>query len=147
MTGARASVPGDRDVAIIEFIYTRCPTVCQSAGADMSRLGQRLTAAGLANHVSLYSVSFDPEVDTVERLASDGERHRTDGTLWTISRPDGDALPRILDEFGVIVLPDEFGGYTHNLALHVVANSGTLVGIHDTGDFEAVIDSVRVALR
>ncbi|MBK9252891.1 MAG: SCO family protein [Proteobacteria bacterium] len=29
-------------VALVEFIYTRCPTLCQSAGADMKRPGAQL---------------------------------------------------------------------------------------------------------
>ncbi|PKP65309.1 MAG: SCO family protein [Alphaproteobacteria bacterium HGW-Alphaproteobacteria-7] len=148
MSGASATIPDARGkVALVEFIYTTCPTLCQSAGADMFRLGNRVREAGLADRVTLMSVSFDPEFDTVERMKSYGERHDADGALWTIARPRPDVLPQILSDFGVIAIPDRMGGYTHNVAVHVVTADGRLAAIHDTGDFEGIIAAARQALR
>jgi hypothetical protein len=39
------------------------------------------------------------------------------------------------------------GGYTHNVAVHVVTADGRLAAIHDTGDFEGIIAAARKALR
>lgn len=146
MTGAQAHVPDPGKVAIVEFIYTSCPAVCQSAGADMFRLGERLRGVGLDGKVALYSITFDPRFDTLERLASYGERHHADEELWSAARPRAEALPRILDQFGVIVLPDDFGGYTHNVAVHVVSPAGRIVGIHEPREFDAIVASTRNAL-
>ncbi len=147
MSGATARVPGQGKVAIVEFIYTSCPTICQSAGADMRQLADRVRAAGLSDRVALYSVSFDPGFDTVDKLADYGERHDADGALWTITRPQESVLPRLLDEFGIIVLPDRMGGYTHNVAVHVVGPDGRIGGIHDTGDFDGALDTAARLLR
>lgn len=147
MTGSAARVPANGKVTIVEFIYTRCPTICQSAGADMRQLTDRVRAAGLADRIVLYSVSFDPDFDTADKLADYGDRHDADGDLWTIARPQKTALPRLLDEFGVIVLPDRIFGFTHNVAVHVVGQDGRIVGIFDTDDFDEALSSASGLLR
>lgn len=146
MTGTTAQVPEAGKVALVEFIFTRCPTICQSAGGDMRQLAERVQTAGLADRVVLYSISFDPGFDTPAMLAGYGERHDADGTLWTVTRPQASALPRILDDFGVTVVPDPLWGYTHNVAVHVVGPDGRIRAIHDTDDFDAVLASLARVL-
>lgn len=143
MTGIRIKVPDSRKLSLVEFIYTSCPTLCNAAGADMRQLADRLTAAGLTDRATLVSVSFDPTFDNVERLAGYGERHKADGKRWTIARPNPQQLESIMDEFGVIAIPDHMGGYVHNVAVHVVTADGRLVGIYDTRDFEGIVQAVR----
>lgn len=143
MSGSSTRVPLADRFSIVEFIYTSCPTLCQSAGPDMRQLADRLTREGLSDQVALYSVSFDPDFDTVDRLAAYGEQHKADGRIWTVARPDAAQLPGILDAFGVVVIPDGMGGYVHNVAVHVITPDGRLKGIHDTRDFDAVVRDVR----
>ena len=133
-------------VALVEFIYTRCPTLCQSAGADMKRLGAQLEVEDLADRVSLLSVSFDPTHDDVPRLADYGRRHRADGALWTVGRPQPAALAGLLSDFGVTVIPDGYGGLAHNVAVHLVTADGRLAGIFDPDDFGAIVSATRRTL-
>ena len=148
MSGKLREVPGsDGRTTLVEFIYTRCPTLCQSAGADMKRLGERIAAEGLADQVSLLSVSFEPDYDNVDRLAAYGHRHKADGTLWTISRPNHEALDSMLRDFGVIVIPDNFGGLTHNIAVHLVTPDGKLAGIFDPEDVDTIVLATRRILQ
>lgn len=147
MTGATVRAPKEGEVALVEFIFTRCPTICQSAGVDMRQLADRVRAAGLADRVAMYSVSFDPGFDTPEKLADYGERHDADGELWTIARPQASVLPQMLDEFGVIAVPDPLWGYTHNVAVHVVGPDGRISGIFDTDDFNAALTSAANLLQ
>lgn len=143
MDGANALVPQAGRVTVVEFIYTTCPTLCQAAGPEMRQLGDRLEDSGLANRVSLYSISFDPEHDTPAQLRDYGDRMGADGRLWTLARPASDDLEAVLDAFRTVVIPDGFGGFTHNVAIHVVAPDGRLVGIYDTEDFDAVLKQIR----
>lgn len=130
-------------IQVIEFIYTRCPTLCQAGGVDMYRLANRLQAGGLAPKVQLLSVSFDPAYDDVGRLGAYGERFRADGKVWTIARASSGELDGLLRDFGVIVIPDRYGGYVHNIALHVVTPDGRLAGIYDSSDIDSVFAAVK----
>jgi protein SCO1/2 len=130
-------------IQVIEFIYTSCPTLCQAGGVDMYRLANRLEAGGLASRAQLISVSFDPSHDDIERLRSYGDRFRADGKVWTIARASTPELDGMLRDFGVIVIPDRYGGYVHNIALHVVTPDGRLAGIYDSNDIDTVFSAIK----
>lgn len=137
---------GTGKAQVVEFVYTTCPTLCQTAGIEMARLGERLAEAGLDDRVQLVSVSFDPETDTPERLADYGERHGADGRLWTLARPDPADLPGLLKAYGVTVIPDGWGGWIHNVALHVVGPDGRLRAILDIDDIAGAEAALRRVL-
>lgn len=148
MTGAALALPdGAGRAQVVEFVYATCPTICQTGGDEMARLRDRLAAAGLADRVRLVSLSFDPETDTPELLAGYGARHGADGRLWTVARPDPADLPRLLAAYGVTVIPDGWGGFTHNIALHVVGPDGRLGAILDIGDLDGAEAAIRAVLR
>ena len=130
--------PGD-GITFAEFIYTTCPTICREAGQEMAQLRDKLVEEGLADRVRLLSVSFDPAYDDPEAMTAYGELHEADGRIWTIARPEPDDLAAMLDSFGVQVIPDGFGGYEHNAALHLVDQSGRLSAIFDIDDIEGAV--------
>lgn len=121
--------------AAVEFVYATCPDVCVAAAADFARLRDRLVAAGLGGRARLLSVSFDPR-DGPAELRDYGERHGADGRTWTVARPLPGDLPRLLRGYGLRVIPDGWGGFQHNAAIHVVDGEGRLVGIFDTADVD-----------
>jgi len=127
--------PGD-GLTFAEFIYTTCPTICREAGEEMARLRDRLVEDGLEDQVRLLSISFDPAYDDPAAMTAYGELHDADGQIWTIARPDQGDLATMLESFGVQVIPDEYGGYEHNAALHLIDRSGRLSGIFDIDDIE-----------
>ena len=132
----------DNGLTFAEFIYTTCPTICREAGEEMARLRDRLVEDGLAEHVRLLSISFDPTYDDPEAMTAYGELHDADGRIWTIARPDPGDLALMLESFGVQVIPDEYGGYEHNAALHLIDRSGRLSGLFDIDDIEGAASAV-----
>lgn len=126
----------DDGLTFAEFIYTTCPTICREAGEDMARLRDRLVEEGLEDQVRLLSISFDPAYDDPAAMTAYGHLHDADGLIWTIARPDPGDLAAMLESFGVQVIPDEYGGYEHNAALHLIDRSGRLSGIFDIDDIE-----------
>ena len=59
---------------------------------------------------------------------------------WDLGRPAHAAeLERWLKAFGVVVIPDGMGGYTHNAAVHVVGPDRRLAAIHGLEDIDAVV--------
>jgi protein SCO1/2 len=113
-------------------------------GTVFTQLQQRLATEIAAGAVRLVSISFDPRHDTPQALAAYRERHRGDPHAWELGRPAAAAdLPGWLDAFGVVVIPDELGGYAHNAAVHVVGPERKLVAIHDPGDLDGVVARAR----
>jgi len=134
--------PGE-GITFAEFIYTTCPTICRAAGEEMEKLRNQLVERGLDDRVRLLSISFDPAHDDPEAMTVYGELHEVDGRIWTIARPDLDDLTTMLDSFGIEVIPDGYGGYEHNAALHLVDRSGRLSGIFDIDDIDGAVHAVE----
>ncbi len=128
---------------LVGFIYTTCPTICQAAGSDFAQLRDRLKEMRLDGTVRIVSVSFDPARDDPEQMRLYAGLHGADGVLWTIARPGPKTLASMTDSFGVRVISDEWGGYQHNAAVHVVDAEGRLTGIFDTDDFDGILGAVR----
>ncbi len=137
----------DGKIKVVEFIYTTCPTICQSAGADLARLRERVVKLGGADKVKLLSISFDPETDQVAQLSQYGKVHAADGAVWTIARPDKTDLQDLLKSFGIKVIPNEYGGYEHNVSLNVVDRNSRLVAIVDSDDIDGAFNEITKTLR
>jgi protein SCO1/2 len=116
----------------VDFIFTRCTTLCRSMGMIFSQIRDRIPKESLGRDFALISISFDPEHDDPANLKKYGETYGADGKIWRIARvPDKAQLQSLLDAFGIIVIPDEFGGFEHNAALHLVGREGRLRLISD----------------
>ncbi|MDH3658657.1 MAG: SCO family protein [Alphaproteobacteria bacterium] len=137
--------PGDK-LTLAEFIYTSCPTICRAAGESMAMLRDRLAADGIGDRVRLLSVSFDPLQDDLEALADYGEWHGAAGEIWTVARPSLTDLDVMLASFGVQVIPDGFGGFEHNAALHMIDRDGHLIGIFDIDDIDGAVRAIEAKL-
>lgn len=135
-----------QEITLVEFIYTTCPTICQTAGSDFARLRSALKSAELGERVRLLSVSFDPSRDDPEQMRTYAGHHGADGAVWTVARPSVEKLPLMIASFGLRIIPDGWGGYQHNTAIHLVDRRGRLTGVFDTDDFDGVLEAVKGAL-
>ncbi|MGH7514456.1 MAG: SCO family protein [Gemmatimonadales bacterium] len=128
---------------LVDFIYTRCPTFCTTLGVDFARLERQLADPIARGKVQLLSISFDPTQDTPSQLAAYLARFQGRDMGWQAARPlTADGLRQITAAFGVTVIPDQRGGYTHNAAIHLVDPEGRLVDIFDLGDLERIRETV-----
>lgn len=137
---------GEPQITLVEFIYTSCPTICQTAGSDYARLSERLQQAGLHERVRLISVSFDPENDGQEQLSGYAEAHGADGRLWNVARIRPEDLAVMKRSFGVRIIPDEWGGYEHNAAMHLVDPEGRFSAVFDIDDVEGAFRALEARL-
>ena len=120
---------------LVEFIYTRCPTVCGALGQSFERIAHRLPPERLGRDIVLLSVSFDPEHDDPAALRDYAQRFpAADGRGWRMARVnDPVQLARLLRTFGIVVIPDGMGGFEHNAAIHLVGPDGRLARIYEAG--------------
>lgn len=132
-----------RGVTIVDFIYTRCTTVCLTLGSTFQQMQAALRTEGAASEpprVRLLSISFDPVHDTPEALRGYAGRFGADERLWRFAAPrDADDLRRLLTPYQVTVIDDGLGGFEHNAALLVVDAEGRLVRIFDNAEPELAL--------
>jgi len=116
----------------VEFIYTRCTTICRSLGMAFRQVRERLPAQALGHEVALLSISFDAARDDPASLKAYGQAFGADGAHWRIARIHSPAeVAPLLAAFGVVVIPDGMGGFEHNAAIHLLGRDGKLAQISD----------------
>ncbi len=130
----------DGRIAIVNFMYTRCFSVCLAMGTQFQQLQEGIQRQGLSGKVRLLSLSFDG-TDTPELLRRYEQRLHAVPAIWRSMGIEGDA-PRdaLLDAFGIVVVPAPLGQYEHNAAFHIVTPDGRLVRIVDIEDTHALLD-------
>lgn len=144
LAGSDAAQAGAR---IVDFIYTRCPSVCRALGSEYQQMQTELLAVGDVG-VSLLSISFDVAHDGPQQLQAYAREHGARAPTWQVvasaTPSDDEALRRAL---GVVVVPDGFGGYVHNGALHVVDAQGRVRGLFDYDDWRGALARARQLAR
>lgn len=125
---------------MVEFIYTRCPTLCTTLGQSFQRIAAGIAPDRLGRDLSLLSITFDTEHDDTKALRGYAERFGAGGRKWRVARVNEPSqLAPLLRTFGVVVIPDDMGGFEHNAALHLVDPDGRLSRIYDYGAAKQVI--------
>ncbi len=136
----RSNLQADGRVAIVNFFYTRCISLCLAQGYVTQRLQAAIEAEGLDSQLRLLSLSFDPR-DRGPDLSRYASGMHADPAVWQFGafeqRRQGAAL---LKQFGITVVPAVLGDFEHNAALHVVTPDGRLARIVD-------IDAPGLALQ
>ena len=121
-----------RRVTFVTLAYVRCQSVCLTSVAGQSWLQGEIQARGLGDRVRLLTLSFDPANDTPQVLAEQARRLDADPAVWRFAGvADPAQLRAMLDLFGVVVLPDGLGGYSHNAALFLIGEDGRLSRAYD----------------
>lgn len=132
--------PGGK-VWLVDFVYIRCQTLCQSLGSVYQQLQAHIEARGLQGKVGLLSISFDPANDSPAALADYAKRMGMNPQVWQIATlTHWQDRRRLLDAFGIMVLPAPLGEFEHNAALHLVTSDAMLSRIMDYADYEAALN-------
>lgn len=132
----------------ITFIYTDCATVCPQLEFNMGQVYKLLPKKYIGEDIVFLSISFDPERDDPATLERYQNAFGADGETWRMARiVDQDELSSLLEKFGVIVIPDGLGNFTHNSAFYLVDKKGKLVEVMDFTEVEAAAEKVESILN
>lgn len=138
-----------RAVYLVDFVYTTCPALCQALGSEFTQMQAEIREHGgaEADAIKLVSLSFDIEHDRQAELAEYARLNHADSSIWTVAAPaDSRGNAAVLSKLEVVVVPDGFGGYAHNGAIHLVDATGSLRGIYDYEQWqEALAAATRLA--
>ncbi len=131
-------------IVLVDFIYTNCPDLCHALGFIFKSIKTELEELGLEDQVQIVNISFDVEQDTPDKLNSYVKRYTKDTRNWNALRlKDPEKLSQLLNDFDIVVIPNERGGFDHNAAIHLLDQNGRLIGIYDHQAQAQIIARIR----
>lgn len=133
---------------LVDFIYTRCPSVCRALGSDYQQMQRELVrrqgAEPALSGVHLLSISFDVENDHPAQLARHAAELGAGARHWTLAVPATPEDARhLLRSLGVVVIPDGEGGFVHNGAIHLLDERGRLSGLFDLDQWPQALEAAQ----
>jgi cytochrome oxidase Cu insertion factor (SCO1/SenC/PrrC family) len=142
---------------VVAFVYTTCAeaTGCPVSMGVLHRLDALLAAdPALRAAVRLLTVSFDPERDTPERLATVRDAHAPRSDWAFATAPDSARLEPLLADFGQPVARLHFddgtwtGQYRHVLKVFLLDGRHRVRNVYSTGFLhpELILNDVRTVL-
>ena len=127
---------------LVEFIFTRCADICTELGDTFEAVAHGLERRRPEAEVAMLSIRFDPN-DMPEDLKDYGARFHADGRHWRVARAtSAEGRVRLLSAFGVAVIPDAFGGFEHNAAVHLLDRQGRITRIMDHSPATAAVSEL-----
>lgn len=129
-------------VTIVNFIFTRCDTICPVTTMKMRSVQERTNDQP---DIKLLSISVDPAHDTVEALAAYAAKYGADPTRWRFARGETSSVREVVE--GAMKQGfDDLGGTTASGAPNIT-HSGHFVlldqrthvrGFYDSDDWPRV---------
>jgi protein SCO1/2 len=133
---------------LIDFIYTRCPTVCTLLGSSYANLQRKIIKDKSLKDVALISISFDLNYDNASTLKAYQQRYTQTPEQWYLFVPTSkEQLHAMLSEFGVIVIDDLYGGFIHNSAVHITNDAGYLAKVIDWQNNKELNDAITSVIK
>ncbi|RYG72616.1 SCO family protein [Lentibacillus lipolyticus] len=122
----------DGRYVFVTFMYTSCTTVCPQLEMNMASVYNQIPDEYIGEDIVFLSISFDPERDDPATLKKYRGYFDSDGETWRMARINNKKeLQSLLDELGVIVIPNDNGDFTHNSAFYLIDKSGHLQQVMD----------------
>jgi protein SCO1 len=132
---------------MLTFVYTACADVCPQLEMNLAEVYQQIPKQYIGEDIVFLSISFDPDRDDIEALQKYSHYFNSDEETWRMTRiPDKQQLQNLLDAFGVIVIPDNNGNFTHNSAFYLVDPKGKLVEVMDYKKIDEAAAKVNTIL-
>jgi protein SCO1 len=136
-------------VTIVNFVFTRCESVCPVSTMKMERIQEQ--TADLGERVKLLSFSVDPGYDTQARLAEYAKRYKAVPSRWRFLTGDPEAM-RVLveDTFKISMMvvgttPSGAPDVAHNPHFVLVDKQQRIRGFYDSTDVPRLATMIRHA--
>jgi protein SCO1/2 len=122
---------GSQDLAgkvkLVYFFFSTCPDVCPPTTYTLSKIQDVLIKkGGFGDKTAIASISFDPTKDTVAQLKEFAGRYHPDPKGWYFLRGEEAYTMDLAQKFGVMVMKDKQGNFTHSNLILLVDKKGDL---------------------
>jgi protein SCO1/2 len=135
----------DGKVRIVYFFYSFCPDVCMPTSFLLSKVQDSLKEKGLlGNKAEIVSITIDPTRDTPEVLKEFGNRFESKPIPggWTFLRGDEAKTHKLAEEFGIMLVKEKDGNFSHANAILLVDPKGMLRTYYDASNPELDADHI-----
>ncbi len=109
----------DNKLYVVDFFFTKCPTICPKVTAQMLRVHDRFKDTA---QVVLLSHTIDPKNDSIGRLAEYAQKLGVKAPKWHFVTGEKDLIYGIADDYFSIAKEDPTspGGFDHSGRLILV---------------------------
>jgi len=135
---------------IVNFVFTRCDTICPVISMKMERLQERLSDRR-AESIKLVSISVDPTYDTPARLAAYAERFHARPDKWRFLTGDPDKVRSLVEGpfmnsmMSEGLTPSGAPAISHNGYFALVDADLVIRGVYDSSDIQKLDELMRHA--
>ena len=129
---------------LVYFFFSYCPDVCPPTTAMLARVQENLKKEGLfGERAVIFSISFDPERDTPERLKEFSGVFGADPAGWLFLRGDEAYIQNLArDGYKIAIIKDSAGNFMHQNYIVLVDPEGQIRKWYNVGDPEASAETV-----
>lgn len=111
-------------VYLVEFFYSRCPTICPIMNSNMKYIDQQINNPNFG----IISISIDPTHDTPEILKNHAQMIGAKSANWHFLTGNRDYIGKIADQFNIYVgnKEDEAESLNHSGMIALVDQNGNI---------------------
>lgn len=128
-------------LSVVEFFFTSCRGPCPIMNQHFAEL---YLAYDGVNEIQFVSISVDPAVDTVARLAEYAEQYGVDDDRWVFLTGSLDSVTQICEGYFKLPAIDLPGGHSTKFAL---VDRENRIRAYYSGTEAASVDVLRTHLR
>ncbi|WP_339789028.1 SCO family protein [Paenibacillus sp. FSL R7-0313] len=131
-------------VRLFYFYFTSCPDVCPITTFTLSQVQDLLKEDDtFGKDVSFVSISFDPKVDTREKIKTFADRFHADYSGWYFLRGDMDKTKQFAREsFQILIDGESKDDFAHMNMIGLVDENNQLRKVYNAFNTEAVVPAV-----
>lgn len=133
-------------VRLFYFFFTNCPDVCPITTFMLTQAQKNLAEEGMfGKDVEFVSISFDPEVDTVEKIREFGDKFKVDYNGWYFLRGDKQKIWDLAEKsFKIMIVGDKEGNYSHANLIALVDRDNQVRNLYNANDTDEVSADILV---
>ncbi|MDR0268381.1 SCO family protein [Paenibacillus sp.] len=127
-------------VRIFYFFYTTCPDVCPVTTFLLSKTQKQLIKDGtFAKDAEFVSISFDPKVDTREKIKEFGDKFYVDYNGWYFLRGDDQKIREVAEKsFKIGIVGDNKDNFAHSNVIALVDRDNKVRKLYNANDTDNV---------
>lgn len=132
-------------VQLVYFYYSFCPDVCLPTSYILSQVQDELKKKDLlGTKAQILSITVDPTRDTPEVLKAFGNRFESKPIPggWTFLRGEESQVAKLAEDFGIMVIKEKDGNFSHSNAILLVDPKGQLRNYYDASNPELTVDHI-----
>ena len=128
-------------IAVVDFFFTKCTSICPMLSSQMARLQHLLKVENLNDQVVFLSHTVDPKNDTPEALKAYGDRMGADFSNWNfVTGNEEDIYWQAKEGYKLTAFPSDTaqGGFFHTDQIALIDQEGKIRGYYDGTSTKAV---------